>query len=217
MRGRRDHAHLFETTRVAFTNARTIGEVQAALVPFGYDGARLNDALALVEAAREADAAQSIAYGHKVLATGALREATAALRARYLRHVKLARVAFAKGSAGHATLGLAGDRADDLAGLLAQARTFYHALRDVPEFQATMARLTVDAAAVADGLADVEAVERARTAQAREIGDAQAATRHRDEAVARLREVWREFRVVAEIALEGQPQAREMLGLLERS
>ena len=39
----------------------------------------------------------------------------------------------------------------------------------------------------------------------------------RDEAAAELRGFWRDFTQVAKIALEDQPQQREILGLLERS
>lgn len=214
---RRDHAALFEAARTAFTNARDEADLQSALAPYGYDTARLDAALATLDAAVAADQTQDREYAEQFAATAALNEAAAALRAAYLRHVKLARVAFQPGSVAYSALGLGGDRADALADLLAQARTFYATISKDADIQAVMDGFMLDAAAVNEALAAVASVEAARAAQAKEIGEAQVATRLRDDAVIQLRGVWSDFRRVAEVALEDQPQMREMLGLLERS
>ena len=61
------------------------------------------------------------------------------------------------------------------------------------------------------------AVETAQAAQIKETGEAQAATREHDDAVAALRGFMSDFYCVAEVATEDQPQLREKLGMLERS
>ena len=101
-------------------------------------------------------------------------------------------------------------------GLLTEARSFYRAIEGSPALQAALAPLTIDAAAVTAGLAEADDVEAAEVAQQKEMGEAQRATRTRDEAAAELRGYWKDFAQVAKLALEDQPQLREVLGLLER-
>ena len=207
---------LLTRTRTGLTNARDTPDILAALTPFGYDEVRLNEGLGLVDAAEAEAERQEREYADQYNASNRLEEEAAALRAMYVRHVKLARVAFPAGTEGHVALSLRGERAKGIDGLRAQARSFYRAIEASPDLQAALAPLTVDAAAVTAGLAQVEAVESARVAQQKETGEAQRATHTRDDAVAELRGFWTDFTRVAKIALEDQPQLREVLGLLER-
>ena len=214
---RRDYDQLFADTRTAFTNARDLPEVQALLVPFGYDPVRLDAGLALIDAAEDATRAQQTEYAEQFAATSDLSESVAELRASYMRHVKLARVLFPPGTGEHTTLGLSGDRRDDLPGLIAQTEAFYRALLADARLLARTETVRLDQASAEAGLAQVEAVEAARASQAKETGEAQVATAVRDDAVSALRGYWSDFRRVAEVALEEHPQLRETLGLLERS
>lgn len=77
--------------------------------------------------------------------------------------------------------------------------------------------VTLDQAAVDAALAQADAVDATRAAQTKEAGEAQVATRQRDEAMASLRGYLSDLRAVAKVALVAQPQLRETLGILERS
>lgn len=213
----RKHLDVLMRARVGLTNARDVPEMQAALAPFGYDAARLDAGLALAAAAEAASEQQDRAYARRRNATSAARKAGAAFRATYIRHVKLARVAFKPGSDGYLLLGLRGDRPDATPALLAQARAFYQTLLDTPDLLAQTALLSLGEAAANAALALADALDAARTAQQKERGEAQRATRTRNAAISELRGFWADFVTVAKIALEDQPQAREILGLLERS
>lgn len=213
----KDILDLLTRARTGFTNARDTPDILAALTPFGYDEIRLDEGLALVDTAEAEAERQQQEYAEQYVASNQLAEEVGALRAMYVRHVKLARVAFAPGSGGYVTLGLRGRRAETMPGLLAEARSFYRAIEGSADLQAAMAALTVDAAAVTAGLDQAGAVEAAQVAQQKEMGEAQRATRTRDDAAAELSGFWRDFMRVAEIALADQPQLREVLGLLERS
>ena len=216
MATRQDYADLFVSANVALTNGRDDADIQPLLAAYGYDTDRLDDGLALLTAAEEAASRQTIEYGEKEAATHALAVEFGAFRAVYLRHVTLARVAFKEGTAGYTTLGLQGDRADDLAGLLAQGRAFYRGLLGSPALLAAMASFNVDQAAVEAALGEADDVEEAKVAQAQEYGEAQVATRVRDDAVGVLEGFLRDYYAVAKVALEDHPQLREKLGLLER-
>lgn len=203
--------------RVGLTNARDLPDVLAALTPFGYDAERLDAGLALADTVEAEAERQTREYAKQYNATSRLAKEMAALRAMYLRHVKLARVAFAPGTQGFITLGLRGRRARTMPALLAEARTFYRTLGASPELLATTTALSVNEDAVAAGMEQADAVEAALVTQQKEAGEAQRATRVRDEAAAELRGFWRDFSRVAKIALEDRPQLREVLGILERS
>lgn len=212
----REIIDLVGAARTGFTNARDTPDILAALTPFGYDAVQLDEGLGLADTAETEAERQTTEYAEQYNATNKLAEEVGALRAMYTRHVKLARVAFKPGTEGYVTLGLKGRRARTMPGLLTEARSFYRAIEGSPNLQATLDPLTVNAAAVTAGLAQADAVEAAEVAQQKEMGEAQRATVVRDEAVAELRGFYRDFAEVAKIALEDQPQLREVLGLLER-
>ena len=213
---RQDYADLFVSARVALTNGRDDAEIQPLLALFGYDPDRIDDGLDLLTAAEESASRQTIEYGEKEAATHALAVEFGAFRAAYLRHVALARVAFKEGTAGYTTLGLQGDRADDLPRLLAQGRAFYRGLLGSPALLAAMADFRVDQAAAEAALGEADDAEAAKVAQAKEYGEAQVATRLRDDAVGALEGFLRDYTAVAKVALADHPQLREKLGLLER-
>lgn len=214
---RRDIEDLLTRSKAALIMARNEDDLQAALAPFGYDADRLNEGLVLQEAAQDQYDQQQIEYAEQFQATADLREQAAAARAAYMRHLKLARVAFKPGTAGYVKLQLAGERRKDLDGWTTQARQFYDVLLGDAALLQTMSGYTLDQAAAEAALAVLHEVEKARVMQIKETGEAQLATRLRDDAVVDLRGFMSDFYNVAKVATEDQPQLREKLGMLERS
>ncbi len=153
-------------------------------------------------------------YAEQYAATGAASAALAAAEVLYARHRRLSRLRHPCGSAGYRALGLTGRVPDSDAGLVAAAGAFYRALTDDPALAEGVRGLTP--AAVADGLARVAAARSAMDTQSRETGEAQVATRLRDDAVALLRAHAAELAGTAKEALADEPQLRETLGLRER-
>ncbi len=83
--------------------------------------------------------------------------------------------------------------------------------------QQTLLSLKVTEADVTAGLAQVKAVENARAAYLREVGESQDATQQKDAAFEKM-DVWmQEFYGIADIALEDQPQLMEALGRKRKS
>lgn len=209
-------ADLVARTRSLFTAARDDADIAPLLAEVGYDADALTDALALVAEVDAAERTQKAEYAEQYEATRAVAHATEALRVPYVRHVRLARVVFDKGTRGYDALALAGTRADKGADLVAEARAFYETVRTDAALAAPLARVKLTPAVAAEQLARVAALDAARTAQQVESGQAQQATRARDVAEARLRALAADVAEVAKIALADHPQLRERLGLLER-
>jgi hypothetical protein len=220
MANRQDYTELFRDARTGFTNARNEAELLAALTPFGWDDARLREALELLGRAEREARDQTTEYAEQRAATKALGVAQATVGAAYARHVAIARTLYRPGDAAYETLGLGGERPARPDALVQEARRFYEAVGGDAAIQARLATRTLDAAAVEAAVELLEAVDAAEEAQEKEKGEAQRATEVRDETVTGedgLEGVYRDFAAVARIALADQPQLREKLGIFERS
>jgi len=206
---------LLARAHTLFAVLRDDAETGALLADFGYDPDAVADALALVDAVQDAIATQQREYAEQYAATRNVARLTEALRVPYVRHVRLARVVFDRGTFGHDLLGLAGDRADTPAALVAQARTFYAGVSN-PEVAEALMRVRITPDVAVEQVARMAALESALAVQQREKGEAQQATRTRDAEEARVRALVSDASEVAKIALADLPQMRERLGLLER-
>ena len=209
-------AALVSRARTAFTNAQSDPEAAPALAPYGFPEAHLDALLDLVEDVEARMATQAREYGEQYAATSAAERARADLDALFVRHRQTARLRHRRGSDTYRTLGLDGTLPQRGDAVLAQADTFYRLLEQDTALAATLTPM-IDAAAIAGARQAVEAVKAANATQAKETGDAQRATTHRDDAAGRLRAAYSDFVATARLALSGMPQARERLGLLERS
>ena len=207
---------LVARARTLYTNARDTPDVATILAdPYGYTPEDYADGLALV-----ADLQQKIAdfvreYGEQFEATEASDDATADLEALFSAHRRLARSKVKSGSARYTALGLVGNVARSETALFDQASTFYQTLADDPSLADGIRGLPPEA--VTRGQAAVEEARAAEDAQVKETGEAQRATVVRDQAARALRVHAGELAEVAKVALEDQPQLREVLGLRQRT
>lgn len=201
--------------RRALTNAMDEKAVQDLVGPMGYDKGEIADGLALVDVAeREAREADTERAESKA-ATRAAGQARAKVRQTYVRLAKLARTVHEDGSAGWTTLGLGGRRPEAVALVLAEARRFYEALLADAALLDALAVRRVTASDVERALSDVDAAVAAGAVQTAEAGEAQVATAERDTAVEAVAGYWEDFSDVVEVALEDEPQLREVLGMQE--
>jgi hypothetical protein len=198
-------------SRLTLENARE-PEVQQRVAAYGLDTDHVAEGLGLLEQAEAAYAANKQEYRDKSMASDTYRNAFAAFQARYVRHVKLLRVAFSDRPAAFQDLGLGGERRRQQKQLLADAAEMYTILASDPELLEVAAEVNVtaeDVQASLDALAEVRDLLRARR---KETYTAEASTASRDDVVADLRGWMSDFWSIAEVALEPDPQLKEMLG-----
>ena len=200
--------------KTALENAKNVKQVSENLVLFGYDGAKLDEGLALYSKTNELNQNQKKEYGEQYQATDALNVVRADLKAQYMRHLKIARIAMKNNRGAEESMQMGGRRKESLSGFLTQAAAFYtNALNDAA-VQEALARFNVTKAALKDGKAKVEEVQASYNAQLKEMGEAQQATKDRDAALDELNEWMADFIAIVRIALEGQPQYLEVLGIV---
>ncbi|MBI9070529.1 MAG: hypothetical protein JEY94_02965 [Melioribacteraceae bacterium] len=112
---------------------------------------------------------------------------------------------------------LNGSRKQSLTGWLCQANSLYNNLLTYNDLKLGLTRFGITDEKLNSGKALIDALSKATEVQSKEKGDAQAATKLRDEKVDEMGEMLYELRAVARIALEDQPQWLEKLGIFQKS
>jgi hypothetical protein len=197
---------------VAIQNALNDPEILTALTVYGYDETALQAGAALVTEAETLHRAQQAEYADQYTATEALNAARDEAHALYTEHLTLARVAFRDDSEARNFLDLDGRRKRTFSGWLKQAETFYTHLLETPDVLAALqARFPLEQSVFEAGRAQIAALVELNRAQEKEKGEAQQATKTRDAALDALDAWLDDYRAVAEIALQDQPQKLEAL------
>ncbi len=104
--------HLLDA-QVAIDNSIAESAIGAALRTFGYDGDKLQEGKAVLDAATDLNHKQKAEYGDQYAATGAVKEAWAAIKRPYMKSLAIARVAFKRDLEALAAVALA-DNLQDL-------------------------------------------------------------------------------------------------------
>lgn len=209
----RSYDDLLNGAQLAIDSALANPDIQNVLASFGYPPEELQNGHVLYEAAFSAHAKQKGEQAEQIGATAELDRLRDAVNKTYMRHLKLARVAFKTDTVAAAKLTLAGERKRSFTGWLGQVQQFYTALADDSRLQQGLARFGVTTAAIAQTQADIQAVIRANVTRETEKGEAQQATKDRDAALDTLLDWQSDFIAVARIALEDTPQLLETLGV----
>jgi hypothetical protein len=201
----------FAEATVLLTNAQEHADIAAALDVYGYDAATLAEGQALLDTARGLYDAQIREYGEQHAATQAFVDASEAADKVYGDHRRLSKLAFKNDAQRQTDLHLDEHKPRAFSSWYQQARHFYTALLADSEAQTALARFNVTADDLSAAQAQVEGVASLNNAQEQEKGEAQAATQERDAAIEALDDWLADFRVVARIALEDDPQLMEAL------
>ena len=198
--------------QVAIDNALGDADVLAALNVFGYDEARLNAGKGLYEEALALVNQQKAEYGDQFEATAVVQAAWEEGDAAYMRALKVARVALKGNQKARAALMLGGARKQSLSGWLEQVAAFYTNLLGDADLMAEMGNFGYDQARLEAEQALIQAVLDANLVQEKEKGEAQEATQQRDAKLDEMDEWMADFKVIALVALEENPQWLEKLG-----
>lgn len=210
-------AEILEQYRIALHNARHQTAIAEILDEFGYGPDTLAVGDAKLAAARSAFDGSRTEKSEASAAHHLFSTKRDQLIDRYALDRRKARVVFAKDPVTAKKLAIAGNMPRSYIRMLEAARTFYSVSLDDPEIQSRLARVKItpeQLREVAPLLAEVEA---ARAIYFKELGEAQQATKLKDEAFAEIDDWMKEFYAMAKIALEESPQLLESLGRLVRS
>ncbi|NBB87688.1 MAG: hypothetical protein GVY12_15885 [Bacteroidetes bacterium] len=191
--------------------------IEEAMATVGYDEAAFQRGRALRDAFAASVQARQSEFGEQITATEALGDAWDAFHSQtYMRHVAIARIVFESDGVLR-RLGVDGDRPDAFGAYLQEARRFYDTIAGDEALQDALAERGVDTAAVTQAQADLDQLEALDQTQEREKAEAQQATRARNDARRPFADWLADFQQFARVALMGQPDLVEQLGLTMRS
>lgn len=181
-------------------------DVSAALDPFGYNATKIAEGQTVLDEAQTLHNQQQVEYGEQYAATQAVADARKAAEDAYTNSLKLARMVFKDDVAAQTALLLGGRRKVTLSGLINQMTTFYDNLLANGDWQTAIAPFNRPLATLQEEQALVHALVDANTAQEKEKGEAQVATRDRDAKLDELFDWHSDLVTVAAVALEGNPE-----------
>jgi hypothetical protein len=191
--------------------------IATAMAAYGYDEGRLQQGRALLEAYAADVQARQNEFGEQVTATEALNDAWDAFHSQtYIPHVTIARLVLSPDGA-HIQLGIDGRRPVAFDEYVGEARRFYTTIANEPDIQEAMAAYGITAEDVATARADLAELEELKRMQEREKGQAQQATRERNDARRVFLDWLARYQQIAQFAMSDQPDLLEEIGILVRS
>lgn len=196
------------------TNARDVPELQSRVALYGLTPTKLDELLALREEALALHLAQQTEYDEQHTATQAFEAAWQTAQVPYMRLIKLGRIIFKDNYAAYVKLTLNQERKYTFSGWLTQARKFFTNCLADPALVAQYALYNSPQATLEAVLALVDAAEQANVAQAKETGEAQQATRTRDEKQDELDRAMSDVYALSRLACEEVPQLLEMMEIV---
>ena len=208
---------LLSQAQLAIENALNNPQVLAYLADFGYTTERINQGKKLYNLAAAAQLQQQSEAGDQLSATAAVNAAWETAKKTYSRLMKVSRVALKNNAGAAVKLDLGGTRKKSLSGWMAQATQFYKQALANRDILSALKEFGITEQKLKTGLRELDAVEAANQKQEKEKGDAQAATQKRDAALDELQDWLSDYLAIAKVALEGDSQLLEGLGVLQRS
>lgn len=198
--------------QVAIDNALGDSGILNALTVYGYNSAKINAGKALLTSALELVNKQKAEYGEQYEASEKVQKAWDEADKEYMKTVKVARIALKDDVKAQTSLMLSGKRKATLSGWIEQADAFYSNLTKDTALMNKMSAFGYSTAKLNTEYALVKKVKDANLEHEKEKGDAQDATQKRDIKIEELDAWMSDFKGIAYVALDENPQWLEKLG-----
>jgi hypothetical protein len=202
---------------MALTNALAQEDIKAALAELGFTEARLNEGLALYQAADTLYQKQKREYTDQYLASEALQQAWDEAQIAFRKYATAAKLALMEQATLKNSIGLHSGRKFTLPEWITLTRTFYGTALQSPAILERFAVYAVTVEKLQAGLQLVDKVEELKGKREIEKAEAQQVTRDRDEAFAQLDRYMYQFTKVARVVLDDKPKHLEKIGILFRT
>jgi hypothetical protein len=192
---------------------RDDSKINTALLPFGYTEPRVTGGLQLYNSAFDRQIFQKKEYGEQFAATEAFQAALADVEKIVMQHINVARVAFKNHGYLLKEAELNDQRKVTYTGWLGQTRQFYSVVLEHPDASPLLSVFGLTPEILTAAQQKVLDVHDLKIKQIHESGDAQQATKLRDNALEVL-EAWvADLVAIARVALADSPQLLEKMGI----
>lgn len=203
--------------QVMIENAITDPDVKTALAAYGYSEETLATGKTLYNEAIALQNTRKKEYGDQIAATSKLYDIWETANRQYMKTLKIARVAFQELPKADKAVMLFGKRKERLSGWLEQAQAFYANILSDADLMNALFQYGYSLEKLKQESDFLNLVVTKNQQQKKEMGEAQAATAAREKKIDDLAKWISNFKAVAKVALEDNPQQLEKLGILARS
>ena len=201
----------------AINNTLSSPDLLALLAEFGYNEERLKEGLFLQRQAEKAHDTQRTEYGEQYAASEAVNAGQAIAEKQARRILKIARIALKADAEAARKLKLFAKKERRTIAWIDQTKALHDGFLADAAILAKLGRFGLTDEKIKACRRGVATLEQLTQQHTKETGDAQQATKNRDEALEKLDEWMADFIGIARIALEDTPQLIEKLGIFERS
>lgn len=206
-----------QQAETAINNTSKSAVLKAAMLPFGYTIAKLNEAKTLAGKARAAVEDSSSFYGDQRQRTAFVKTAFVEAKRAYQGLSKVARVIFAGQEGPLTTLGLNNAMPRRMDDFVLSAQVLFNWNGYSAEMKAALEASTYDGGKISEARGKIEELKTAREAQKDAMGDKQKAKKAQRKALNELHQWYMKFRKLARIALQDDPELLEKMDILHRS
>jgi len=213
---RRPHESMSEQLaagQLLIDNTLANEDILDLVTAFGYTSAKMSEGRALYETAEAAVKLQTGKMGRQQEATEAMVQAEAMARDAYQALAKVARAVFSQQPSQLGMLGLTGPTPKNIAGFLTSAYTLFDNAVDL----SVLADYGYTAEKLQTEREKIEDLKNANEQQERAKGVAQEATAAQEIAMKNFNDWVAQYRKVAKVALRGNKQMLEELGIAART
>ncbi len=198
--------------RTLISNASRHPKVKPEMEKFGYTDPRMQEAQSLLDQFILWQNEKENCYSQGSALKQKLKQDVKSLKVLYTGHLTIARFAFREDAYMEAHLQLKGTRKSDWAGWTSQVLSFYS--RVEAEGLAAMKKHGAKAEELSQGKAMAEALADVYQQKKSNAGDAQSATQKRNAAFKALTRWVSDYKKIARVALQNDPQIMEVLGIV---
>jgi hypothetical protein len=199
---------------VLMENALSDPEIKTALERYGVSDDKLLAAKKLYDETVALQHLQKRKYGQQVQATAELRNVWKLAEQQYMKTLKIARTAFQEIAKAEKAAVLHGIRKQSLSEWLVEAQLFYANILGDSELLHALSGYGYSPEKLRQEAALIAAVGKKSMEQKRAMGEAQEATKARDEKIAQLAKRISDLKAVARVAMAEEPQQLEKLGMV---
>nr|WP_319398086.1 hypothetical protein [uncultured Carboxylicivirga sp.] len=202
------------SAKVMILNAQTHEKIKLYMADMGYDDESLKQGESLLNVAMEKAQSSELERLEKSESHKLWLDALTDTTILYKQLRKKAKAVFRKDPFAMSQLDLMGDMPNAYLKVLSVIRTFTSGLLAKEEWMLKIQRLKVTKEEVELLHAKVEGMATLRASYYKEKGESENATQVRDQALADLEDWKHDFKAVARIAMEDEPQLLEVLGIM---
>lgn len=202
---------------IRINNSINDQDILSVVSAYGYTKEKLSEGQKLVGEAEKLTLAFDKEYGEVNAAFDSRDAQREKANINYMRYLNISKVAFKNDAAAQVALQITGRRAPSISKWLTQTKSFYNNLLANTEWMQSMSTFGISSDMLNTGLNEILEVEKMTEQTMREKGDAQSITIKRDQKLDELYEWVSDYEDIAKVALDGNEQLLEKLGIIVKN